>query len=59
MLKRTIRKIGKGFKRRMDKKVEVCKEMLSSAEIRLILGLIMAGMSAGLIASAYIHVPTN
>lgn len=63
MIKRAIRKVGKGIKRRMDKKVEVCKEVLSAAENRLILGLIIVGAGVGiggsLIASAYIHVPTN
>lgn len=54
-----LRKIGKGIKCFMDKKVQTCKEILSSAENRLILGLILLGMSSGLIASAYIRVSTN
>lgn len=63
MIKRAIRKIGKGIKRRMDEKVQICKEMLSAAEYRLILGLIIMGAGIGiggsLVVSAYIHVPTN
>lgn len=58
-----MRKIGKGIRRFMEEKVQACKEILSSAENRLILGLIIfgagIGMGGGLIASAYIHVPTN
>lgn len=59
MLKRATRKLGKGIKRFMDNKVQACKEILSNAENRLILGLILLGMSGGLIASAYIHAPQN
>lgn len=48
----------KGVKRYMDKKIETCKEILSSAQNRLVIGLIFGGLSVGLIASAYIHIPT-
>ena len=41
----------------MNEKVQACKDVLSSAENRLILGLIMMGLGGGLIASAYIHLP--
>lgn len=51
-----IRNIRKGIKRYVDEKVEACKEILSSAQNRLILGLIFAGVGTGLIASAYISV---
>lgn len=57
MLKQAVHKFGKGIKKFMNKKVEAYKEILSNAENRLILGLILLGMSTGLIASAYIHVP--
>ena len=49
--------LGKGLKRFMNEKVQACKDVLSSAENRLILGLIMMGLGGGLIASAYIHLP--
>ena len=52
---------GKRIKRFMNKKVQACKDVLSSAENRLILGLIFLGtgigLGGGLIASAYIHLP--
>lgn len=51
-----IRKIGKGIKKFVSEKVQACKEILSSAKNRLILGLIMTGLGLGLIASAYIQV---
>ncbi len=51
-----IRNIRKGIKRFVDERVEACKEVLSSAQNRLILGLIFAGVGTGLIASAYISV---
>ena len=47
----------KRIKRFMNEKVQACKEVLSSAENRLILGLMMVGLGGGLIASAYIHLP--
>ena len=58
-----IRSIRKGIKRYVDEKVEACKEILSSAQNRLILGLMIIGVGVGmvglggsLVASAYIHV---
>ena len=55
-----IRNIRKGIKRYVDEKVEACKEILSSAQNRLILGLMVIGVGVGLggslVASAYIHV---
>lgn len=54
-----FKKIGKGIKRFMTEKVEACKEILSSAQNRLVLGLVILGagigIGGGLIASAYIH----
>ena len=54
--------LGKGLKRFMNEKVQACKDVLSSAENRLILGLIFLGtgigLGGGLIASAYIHLPS-
>lgn len=53
-------KIKKGFKetkRYMDKKVQMCKDMLSSRTNRAIAGMILGGLSIGLIASAYISLP--
>lgn len=53
-------KIKKGFKevkRYMDKKVQMCKDVLSSRTNRAIAGMILGGLSIGLIASAYISMP--
>ena len=52
-----IKNVCKGAKRFVDKKVEACKEILSSSQNRLIIGLIFVGAGAGFIASAYIHAP--
>ena len=41
----------------MDEKVEVCKEILASAQNRLILGLIFVGLGGGFIVSAYVRAP--
>lgn len=51
-----FQRIGKGIKRFVDEKVQVCKDMLSCAQNRLILGLIFIGLGGGLIASDYIRV---
>lgn len=52
-----LAKIGKGIKKFVDDKIQACKIILSNAQNRLILGLIMTGLGLGLIASAYIVVP--
>ena len=58
MLKERICKFGKGIKNFMDKKIQTCKEVLTDAQNRLIMGLIILGagigIGGGLIASAYI-----
>ena len=55
-----IKKGLKGVKRYMEKKVQMCKEMLRDAQNRLIVGLVIlgagVGIGGGLIASAYIRV---
>lgn len=55
-----LSKIGKGIKKFMDGKIQTCKEILSSAKNRLILGFIIFGAGVGiggsLIVSAYIRV---
>lgn len=56
MLKNKLRNFGKGIKKFMTDKIQECKEILSSAQNRLILGLILLGIGAGLISSAYIKV---
>ena len=50
-------KIKRGIKRFVEDRVKTCEEVLSSAQNRLILGLIATGLGIGLIASAYIRVP--
>ena len=60
MLKSKILNIGKGIGRLMYDRIEACREILDSAQNRLILGLIIfglgIGLGGGLIASAYLHV---
>ena len=50
-------KIKEGVKRFMDKKIQACKEILSSLENRLTTGIILGGLSMGLIISAYVSLP--
>lgn len=56
-----MEKLRKGIKKFVDDKVKACKDVLSEANNRLILGLIIlgigVGLGGGLIASAYISVP--
>ena len=54
-----LRKAGRGLKRTMEKKIKDCTEVLSSAQNRLIVGLVMVGAGVGFIASAYMKAPTN
>lgn len=64
MFKKKICKIGKGIKHFVEEKVQACKEILSSAQNRLILGLTIVGAGIGialiggsLITSAYVKAP--
>ena len=60
MFTNKVLKIGKGIKQSVDNKLQACKDVLSSAQNRLILGLIIfglgIGLGGGLIASAYMTV---
>lgn len=56
MLTSMILTIRKGIGRSMNDKLQACKVILSSAQNRLILGLMLFGLGAGLIASAYLTV---
>ena len=55
-----LRKLGKGIKKFVSDKIQACKEILSNAKNRMILGLVILGtgigVGGGLIASAYIKV---
>lgn len=55
-----MRKIFKGVKKAMTIKIDECREVLSCAQNRLILGLMIiglgVGLGTGLIASAYLKV---
>ena len=61
MIKSILSKTRKGIKQFVDKKIEACKEILSSAQNRLTLGLMVIGIGVGLggalVASAYMKVP--
>lgn len=56
MLKNKVLEIGKGLKHFMNDRIHVFKEVLSHAQNRLILGLILLGLGCGLVASAFIRV---
>lgn len=47
-----LQKAGRGVKKFMSEKINTCKEILSSAQNRLIIGT-----GVGFVASAYIRVP--
>lgn len=52
-----IMKAGRGIKRFMNEKINTCKELLSSSQNRLVIGLVLVGAGVGFVASAYMHVP--
>lgn len=52
-----FKRIGKGIKKFVNNRIQTCKEILTDNKNRLIIGLVMVGAGAGLIASAYITVP--
>ena len=56
-----LRKIGKGIKKFVNNKIQTCKEVLTDAQNRLVIGLVILGagigIGGGLIASAYLKVP--
>lgn len=54
-----LKKAGRGIKSVMEKKIKTCTEILSSAQNRLVVGLVMVGAGVGFIASAYMKVPTE
>ena len=60
MLKSSLRNLGKGIKKFVTDKIQECKEILSSAQNRLILGLMILGigigLGGGLVSSAFIKI---
>lgn len=55
-----LQKAGRGVKKFMSEKINTCKEILSSAKNRAILGAIMMtgiGVGGGLLISAYMPMP--
>lgn len=52
-----LRKAGRGIRRFMSEKINTCKDILSSTQSRLVLGLVMIGTGVGFVASAYTRVP--
>jgi hypothetical protein len=55
MVNTLIIKVRKGIKKFMEEKVKACTDVLSSAQNRLTMGLVMVGIGAGLIASVYVR----
>lgn len=47
----------KEVKRFMDKKAQMCKDILSSDKNKLAVGLVLIGAGIGLVASVYIPLP--
>ncbi len=60
MLKNVVLGIQKGMRKIVNDSILACKEVLSSAQNRLIIGLILfglgVGLGGGLIASAYVRI---
>lgn len=56
-IKSILSKTRKGIKKFVEEKVEACKEILSSAQNRLTIGLVFAGVGVALIISAYTKAP--
>lgn len=57
MLTESVSYVGKGTGTNMDNySLQACRIVLSNAQNRLILGLMLFGLGAGLIASAYLNV---
>lgn len=52
-----IKKGLKGVKRYMEEKVQVCKKILVNDKNRLIIGLSLIGLGAGLVVSVYMPLP--
>ena len=56
-----LRKAGRGIRGLMSEKINTCKDILSSAQNRLILGIVIMtggiGIGGGLIISAYVRAP--
>lgn len=55
----TVKKARWGIKKIMNEKINTCKEILSSAQNRLVIGVIMIGMGVGFVISAYIKAPAE
>lgn len=57
-MKKLVHNIGKGIKKIVDERIQAVRVVLSSAQNRLIMGLIIfglgVGLGGGLIASAYL-----
>lgn len=57
-MKKLVHNIGKGIKKIVDERIQAVRIVLSSAQNRLIMGLIIfglgVGLGGGLIASAYL-----
>lgn len=56
-----LKKAGRRIRNRMNEKIRTCKDIASSAQNRLILGILIMttgiGVGGGLILSAYVPMP--
>lgn len=48
----------KGVKRFMDKKAQMCKDMLASRSNRVVAGVVIVSLGIGLIVSGYMPLPS-
>lgn len=60
-MKTILSKVGKGIKKFVKDKVTACKDILSNAKNRVVLGIIITGIGMGLgpalIVSGYVKLP--
>lgn len=50
-----LKDIAKGIKKMADEKIQLAKEVLSSAKNKIVLGIIVVGIGSGLIVAGYVQ----
>lgn len=56
-IRSVCKKVKSGVRRFMDKTVNTCRDLLSSKENRLVVGLTLIDIGVALTASVYIKIP--